>query len=270
VIEEDQMRIALSARARDADAVSEFEQMAADTAFVSRRRQAMLGILLDATLPMTSRGHQAFRPLWVNEAMHRAYKMIRLTAALQQLVPLCRSEPMVDEVERSIATGFATIFRSLDVDDDDDVMPCSEDLRTAVCGLIELFAPVAGSACFRADIERLRLPGFKRRALVLAACELVSDVLLRGFIQSAPGDIQVVLRKAGATEMRLTVSSSAFDTIPDRPSDSLSDLAALLECNVTYSMLHMGGVAAELTFPIVGPNCGFECSARGFSFGDDA
>jgi hypothetical protein len=246
--------------------------MAADTAFVSRRRQAMLGILLDATLPMTSRGHQAFRPLWVNEAMHRAYKMVRLTAALEWLAPLGRFDRMVDEAERRIATEIATVFRSLDVDDDDDVMPCSDDLRTAVCGLFELFTPVAGSACLRADIERLGLPGFKRRALVLAACELVSDLLLRGFIQSESGDIHVALRKAGVTEMRLTVSSGAFDTIPDRPSDSLSDLAALFEGNLSYSVLHMGGVAAELTFPIGRPNCVLDCasSARGFPFADNA
>jgi hypothetical protein len=246
--------------------------MAADATFVSKPRQAMLGILLDAALPMTSHGRPALRPVWVNEAMNRAYKMIRLTAALERLTPLCRFALKEDEAERRIAAEIATVFRALDVDDDDEVMPCSEDLRIAVCGLIELFAPVAGSACFRAHIEQLSLPGFKRRALVLAACDLVSDVLLRGFLQSGPGIINVALRRAGLTEMRLTVSGGPSGSICNRRSDSLPDLAALLESSPSYSMLHIGGVAAELTFPIGSPDCGLECvsNAQGSTLGDDA
>jgi len=67
------------------------EQMAAQVAICSRSRQAMLGTLLDATLPTARRGRPAFRAVWVNEAMNRAYNMIRLTPLLDKFAPRAAS-----------------------------------------------------------------------------------------------------------------------------------------------------------------------------------
>jgi hypothetical protein len=74
------MRTARSAHARGATILSGLEQMAADTAFVSKLGHGMLGILLGATLPVTGHGRPMLRSVWVNEAMIRAYYMFRLTA----------------------------------------------------------------------------------------------------------------------------------------------------------------------------------------------
>ena len=165
---------ALQLRNGQHSAPCRLEQMAAQVALVSRSRQAVLGALLDATLPTARRGRPAFRAVWVNEAMNRAHTMIHLTALLEKFAPLDRLDVMAGEAERWIASEVAGVLRSMDVLDDDELTPCSEALRTVGRGLIELFAPAAGSLRFTADIARLSLPHVKCRALVLASCELVS------------------------------------------------------------------------------------------------
>ena len=79
--------ITLQMKNRQHSAPCRLEQMAAEVALVSGSRQAVLGILLDATLPAARRGRPAFRAVWVNEAMNWAYNVIRLTAlsALDEL-----------------------------------------------------------------------------------------------------------------------------------------------------------------------------------------
>ena len=103
------------------------EQMAAEVALVSGSRQAVLGILLDATLPAARRGRPAFRAVWVNEAMNRAYNMIRLAALSEKFAPPRCLDVTADEAERRIANEVATVLRSMDVDDDES-KPCSEAL----------------------------------------------------------------------------------------------------------------------------------------------
>jgi len=110
------------------------EQMAAQVAICSRARQTMLGTLLDATLPTARRGRAAFRAVWVNEAMNRAYNMIRLTALLDRFAPPCCLDVTASEAERGIASEVATVLRSMDVDEDDASIPCSEALMTVVRG----------------------------------------------------------------------------------------------------------------------------------------
>ena len=226
------------------------EQMAAQVAICSRSRQAMLGTLLDATLPTARRGRPAFRAVWVNEAMNRAYNMIRLTALLDKFAPPCCLDVTAGEAERGIASKVATVLRSMDVDEDDESIPCSEALMTVVRGLNELFAPATGSLCFTADIARLCLPRFKCRALVLAACELVSGLLLRGLSQSGRGHIEVALCKSGQREMSLKITGSGLGTMREPPSDSLADLAELLESDLSFRAPCFGPTSTELTFPI--------------------
>jgi hypothetical protein len=215
--------IALQLRNGQHSAPCRLEQMAAEVALVSRSRQAVLGALLDATLATARRGGPAFRAVWVNEAMNRAYTMIRLTALLEKFAPLDCLDVTAGEAERRIASEVAGVLRSVDVDDD-ELTPCSEALMTVGRSLIELFAPAAGSLCFTADIARLSLPHFKCRALVLASCELISGLLLRGFSQSARGHITVTLSKRGQREVGLTITGSGLGTMCEPFSESLADL----------------------------------------------
>src|ERR1700677_4982235 len=96
--------IALQPRNGQHSAPCRLEQMAAEVALVSRSRQAVLGALLDATLPTARRGRPAFRAVWVNEAMNRAYNMIRLTALLDKFAPPCCLDVTAGEAEREIAS----------------------------------------------------------------------------------------------------------------------------------------------------------------------
>ena len=230
------------------------EQMAAQVAICSRSRQAMLGTLLDATLPTARHGRPAFRAVWVNEAMNRSYNMIRLTALLDKFAPPCCLDVTTGEAERGIAGEVATVLRSMDVDEDDESIPCSEALMTVVRGLNELFAPATGSLCFTADIARLSLPRFKCRALVLVACELVSGLLLRGLSQSGRGHIEVALCKSGQREMSLKITGSGLGTMREPPSDSLADLVELLESDLSFRAPCFGLTSTELTFPIANQN----------------
>ena len=243
------MATALQLRNGQHSAPCRLEQMAAEVALVSRSRQAVLGALLHATLPTAPRGRPAFRAVWVNEAMNRAYTMIRLTALLEKFAPLDCLDVTAGEAERRIAIEVAGVLRSMDVDND-ELTPCSEALMTVSRGLIELFAPAAGSLCFTADIARLSLPRFKCRALVLAACELVSGLLLRGLSQSGRGHIKVALYKSGQHEMVLKITGSGLGTMREPPSDSLVDLAELLESDLSFRAPCFDRASTELTFPI--------------------
>jgi hypothetical protein len=242
--------ITLQMKNRQHSAPCRLEQMAAEVALVSGSRQAVLGILLDATLPAARRGRPAFRAVWVNEAMNRAYNMIRLTALLDKFAPPCCLDVTAGEAERRIASEVATVLRSMDVDEDDESIPCSEARMTVVRGLNELFAPATGSLCFTADIARLSLPRFKCRALVLVACELVSGLLLRGLSQSEHRHIEVALCKSGQREMSLKITGSGLGTMREPPSDSLADLAELLESELSFRAPGFGVTSTELTFPI--------------------
>ena len=241
--------IALQPRNGQHSAPCRLEQMAAEVALVSRSRQAVLGALLDATLPTAPRGRPAFRAVWANEAMNRAYTMIRLTALLEKFAPLDCLDVTAGEAERRIAIEVAGILRSMDIDND-ELTPCSEALMTVGRGVVELFAPAAGSWCFTADITRLSLPHFKCRALVLASCELISGLLLRGFSQSARGHITVTLSKRGQREVGLTITGSGLGTICEPSSESLADLAELLESNLSFRSPCFGMATTELIFPI--------------------
>jgi hypothetical protein len=242
--------VTLQMKYRQHGALCRLEQMATDVAIVSGSRQVVLGILLDATLPAARSGRPAFRAVWVNEAMNRAYNLIRLAALSEKFAPPCRRDVTADEAERRIATEVATVFRSMDVDNDDESMPCSKALMTVVRGLNRLLAPTTGSMCFTADIARLSLPLFKCRALVLAAHELVSGLLLCGLSQSGRGHIKVALCKNGQREMALKVTGRGLGTMQEPPCDSLLDLAELLESNLSFRATCFDRVSTELTFPI--------------------
>jgi hypothetical protein len=244
------MATALQPRNGQHSAPCRLEQMAAEVALVSGSRQAVLGALLDATLPTARHGRPA---VWVNEAMNRAYTMIRLTALLEKFAPLDCLDVTAGEAERRIASEVAGVLRSMDVDHD-ELTPCSEALMTVGRGLFELFAPAAGSLCFTADIARLSLPHFKCRALVLASCELVSGLLLRGFSQSARGHITVTLSKRGQREVGLTITGSGLRTMCEPSSESLADLAELLESNLFFRAPCFGMASTELIFPIGNPD----------------
>ena len=74
---------------------------------------AWIGILLaSATLP-TSRGCEVLRPLWSEEAKHRARSFRRLASARNRLGQPAREDPVAAGVEAFAAGDLAERFREL-------------------------------------------------------------------------------------------------------------------------------------------------------------
>ena len=58
-----------------------FESMALLAGKLPARAGDLLGILLPSAAAMNDRGCEVLRPLWAEEAMHRAYGLVRLVDA---------------------------------------------------------------------------------------------------------------------------------------------------------------------------------------------
>jgi two-component sensor histidine kinase len=238
---------------RKADGSSRFDQMATGSALVSLPRQAMLGVLLDATLACARAGRPVLKPLWVDEAMQRAYNMVRLTAELERQSPSSRGDPLGAAAEYRVAMELAEAFRSLAAGDDEEVLPCSDALRTIVRDMVDLFGPMVGQVRLCTSIERLTLPAFKRRALALAACELVINALRHGFVGRGVGNIAVMLRRTGRGHARFSVADDGCGIPGSRypqPCGIVSDLAALLGTDVFYGATDNGGTLVEISIPL--------------------
>ncbi|GAN78015.1 hypothetical protein [Acidisphaera rubrifaciens] len=228
---------------------SGLDKIAAGTMAISMPRQATLGLLLGATLPLVRHGCPALRPLWADEAMQRALDTVRLIATLARRAPVCGADHILTKAEFQIAGELAAAYRALDYRDDAEPRSCSEGLRTVVRDLVELFAPIAGSVRLYTTIERLSLPAFRCRALTLAASKLVVSALCTDLIDSKNLTMRVSLCRPRRGVARLAIADNVSD--PARAADEIvSDLAALLEGDLTLHANPGGGVATELRFPI--------------------
>ena len=129
------------------------------------------------------------------------------------------------------------------------MQPCFEVLHVSVFSLVKLFGRESASI----SVERLTLPAYKRRALVLASCELVLNLLRQGLMGGGAGNITVTLRRTSRAVAQLSVESdgnSVSKNILPQPGGIASDLAAILEADVVYSTRNGGATAAEISFPV--------------------
>jgi anti-sigma regulatory factor (Ser/Thr protein kinase) len=227
--------------------------MAASAGAMSIQRQAVLGALLDRILPCAANGPADLQPLWANEAMQRAYSMVRLVAGLDYRLPAGVRYRLGAEAEYGLAAELAALFRSLDLSDSEEVLPCAAAVRTTVRNLIQLFGPVVGQVHARDWIEPIEMPAQKRRAMVLATSELVVNALLHGFGGRRSGCIAVTLCRTEPSQARLSVADDGWGRPQNRANrcDGIaSDLAALLETEVAYRRTDEGGTLVELNFPV--------------------
>ena len=110
------MATALQPRNGQHSAPCRLEQMAAEVALVSGSRQAVLGALLDATLPTARRGRPAFRAVWVNEAMNRGLPVIASDAVGAAAGGLVRDRRNGLVVSAGDSDALATAIRALAAD----------------------------------------------------------------------------------------------------------------------------------------------------------
>jgi len=101
-------------------------------------------------------------------------------------------------------------------------------------------------------IEDVSLPAYKRRALVLAAAELVNNALLHAFAGRAAGLIEVGLTISGRQTacLRVADNGAGFTTFPPNLGCGVAaGLSDLLEAELVYDRL-AGWTIAEIAFPV--------------------
>ena len=232
--------------------VGRIETMLLDSQMLSQPRSRVLGVLLEAANPEACGGNTTLKPLWANEAMHRAYQTVRLARLLDGRIPCSDRQPAEIDLEWRVAKNLAEAMRSLRIARDAERLPCSEALRDVVRDLVELFGGAVGIADISTSIERLELASFKRRALVLMAGHLVVELLLHAYRAGRSGQVLVMLDRPRHWLGRLAVGYDDH-AVPFGPLDGrygvIDDLASLLECDVTYRA-GGGQIVTEIEFPI--------------------
>jgi hypothetical protein len=235
---------------------SRFDSMALLAGKVPPKAGDLLGILLASTVPIHGRGCRVLRPMWTQEAIHRAYGFVQLVDARNRRGELMSERSLL---EHAIACDLAIRFRELATAREREVLPCSAILRDVVIGLGMLFG-CAANITVKARIEEVMLPAYKRRALVLAAFELVSNALLHAFQGRSAGLIEVVLAAGGSTSACLRVADNGIgftSSLPNLGCGVGAGLAGLLEADLAYDRM-AGWTIAEIGFPVSGSLAGWD------------
>jgi two-component sensor histidine kinase len=244
---------AIPARASLPTARSRFESMALRAGKVPPEAGDLLGVLIASTFPLAGRGCRVLRPLWAEEAMHRAYSFVRLIDTRSRHSECSDEDSIIAQVDDVIACGLALCFKDLTAGDERDVLPCFAVLRDVLTGLGALFGGPA-DITVEINIEEVWLPAYKRRALVLAASELVSNALLHAFRGPTAGKIEVGLTVQDPTAACLRVADNGCgftDSSPNLDFGVGAGLAGLLEADLTYDRV-AGWTIAEIEFPLAG------------------
>jgi hypothetical protein len=216
----------------------------------------LLGILLEASTVYDHQGYDVLRPLWVEEAMHRSYSLLRLCLILQYYsgsgVP---TDQLGQQLDLAIATDLAAVYQELKAWAVCEMVPCSQALRCVTTNLAALFGNTACRIQFSTDIEPLSLPGFQGRALILAASELVINSLLHAFRWRKHGYLRVELRTSSANYARLRVIDDGIGINISRTQVECGiagGLAGLLATSLSYRCRATDGTIAEIAFD---PDC---------------
>jgi two-component sensor histidine kinase len=218
---------------------------------LSPERSAMLRLLLNAAGPSGSGGRPVLRPLWANEALHRAYNLVSLMLLLDRRIPTY--SVVACELEVKNALALAESYRALEITNDVDIEGCSDLLRTTTLRLVKLFGRPAGNISATVALDRILLPAFKRRALTLACSELVINCLRHAFTDHSDGAITVLLTTPGKWKARLTVTDNGrgiSSGIHKVSRGIATDLALLLDGDLKYGCSQGGGTIAEINFMI--------------------
>jgi len=213
----------------------------------------LLGVLLASTFQLHGHGCQVLHPLWAEEAMHRAYNYVRMVDDRNRRAKSTREDPIIAHVEAALAFDLSARISDLAAEKEREMLPCSGVLRDVITGFGALFGDPA-NVTLKATIEEVGLPAYKRRALVLAAAELVSNALLHAFQGRMVGLIEVGLTAHGPQSACLRVADNGIgfaDTSPNLDCGVATGLASLLEADLTYDRM-AGWTIAEIYFPVPG------------------
>ena len=213
------------------------------------RLEQVVGKLLSVASPGDADGNPALRPLWAEEAMHRAYNMIQLCSSLYRE----QSHPAYFSAgaELFLAQSIADNIDALKIDCSLRPVACSRIVRDIAGDLVELFGPAVGNVEMTSAIETLYLPCLERRALALLVSELVVNSLIHAFTRSRCNRIQVTLRpsQAGRARLRVEDSGIGFAQAELNETGVGASLAAVLGGRLLVSRTSARATRVELDFP---------------------
>jgi signal transduction histidine kinase len=239
---------AISAFAGRRPRPSRFERVLDTAAYLQPDFDLVLRALLSKPA-LTLTGTRPLDSLWASEAINRAAAMLRLLE-LRQRRDSGGVSPLAVRADYTLALDLAELFQSLTLGDEQTLVPCSGVLRGIVADIDALFGVTAGDVAVRTRIERISLPACKRRALVLAASELVVNALLHAFRGRTGGRILVGLNALGPDRARLSVVDDGVGFPAGTRNVSIgvaADLANLLGATVSYCRTN-GCTTAEIIF----------------------
>jgi hypothetical protein len=212
----------------------------------------LLAVLLQPSLRLTcSNGCEALRPLWAEEAMHRSYNFVKLV--FRQALARGPSNGLTHMAELCLATDLMALYGSLAAVPPRHVVSCSPVLREIVRNLVALFGQTAGDIELHVNIERVALAAYRRRALVLAASELVINALLHAFEGRTGGLILVELHLIDGWRARLRISDDGVGCGNSRIGAECGvagGLASLLGSELVYHSRKQSGTIVELVLPL--------------------
>jgi two-component sensor histidine kinase len=191
-------------------------------------------------------------PFWVREASKRAYSLLHLFLAMDDQ-PWAVCEPSISaQLDTALAMSLVKIYRSLDCIDNTSPVSCQRAIVEVATSLADFFAPTIGTLLIESDVIKLALPAEMRRALVLSANEMVTNVIQHAFLQRSSGQIFVGLAPNGDLSISLRVESDGTKFDYSHSSYSMSivcGLAQLLNGKLIISESALGGSTFELEFP---------------------
>jgi signal transduction histidine kinase len=134
------------------------------------------------------------------EAAHRAANFEQMATNLHWLINRGRIGSSDPPATIRQANTLAKTYRSLDHSDGPGPFPCAPELKNIAFGLIAIFGHSVGLVSLWLDLQPLMLEQKERRALLLAASELVMNALRHAFIGRNSGTIRIALHWDAARE----------------------------------------------------------------------
>ncbi len=139
------------------------------------------------------------QPIWAAEAMHRAINMRSLIERYEGRQIGRPYRPICQSLELVLAKNLSALLTSLTLSAEPTYVPCADTLYWVVTSLFGLFSSSSEESLTVAKMARLRLRSDRRRALILAAAELVTGLLLANVDCGLPLHIGVALRRWATT-----------------------------------------------------------------------
>jgi hypothetical protein len=236
---------------------SRFERLAAAAEHLPRW-PGLLEILVGAAAPGSWGGREVLWPLWADEAMHRAHRLMHLTQRLEREMAQRGNRTTWPTSRVGNAMVLADSLAELRIVDDREEVPCSGLLGEIALGLLQVFKLPGADVEARIVLEDMVLPAYKRRALILATSALVMQAIINAMDSGCAPAISINLGARGNGQWRLAITERDVCADDDacECDDIVDGLADLLEAQNVRRWRWVSEFVTEFDFPglEVGPS----------------